>query len=847
VGSERHGLFSVRFLANELPVRSWPRFTMPLEFKPAATSALEPSHHHDRPVKTSLDHAADAPDPLKGLDCRYAEHDDIHAAVAVRLRSCQLDSVLRFTPLAMAVNVLNAVVLLLFGWGSLPNVVALLWAGSIIALALYGLHGWWHCRTQPHPARVPPLAIRRLAIHSAALALLWATVPVLAFPSASPNERLFVAVVTTGMMGAGGFVLAAVPSAALLYVSVLGSAAAYTLATSSVQEGWAFMLLLGAYWLIVAFGAHTAGNVMTARIKAEVRAEWQAGEITSLLGDFEAHSNDVPWEVDRDGYLVRGSLRLLRMLGIPDDSVPDAPLKELLRPLVPGGRESAAGWGTLIEHVRKAEAFRNIIVETKSSDLTVYWSVSGSPVLDSEGRAAGWRGMAADVTQRHRDRDRIKWLSQNDELTGLANRQKFRDVLAETLRDPQVDFMPFAVLRVHVAQLSELNHLQGPTAVDSVLRAVAAALEQATRRNDLVARYGSDEFAVLLRDVGSIADVESQVARLLEHAQAPTTSAAPTVSPVLSIGAAVCPSHGNETNLLLNRADLALEEVKQTGGGHFRIYNTSLADARLQEIQLQHGLRHGLGGNEFRLVFQPLVRCDDGEISGFEALLRWRNAVCGEIAPSQFIPVAERIGLMPGLGRWVLREAARHAVTWPEDISVSVNVSVLQLQDRDFVEDVIEATRCVDPRRIELEVTESVLISDADAIVQRLSVLRSLGFRIALDDFGSGYSSFSYLNRLRFDTLKIDRGIVNDLAAGPQKQAIVGAILGLGRSFQVNTVAEGVTTMQQVHLLRAMGCTTLQGYLLGRPIAAESVPEHLLSWRFREPALRFSAPNGDAA
>lgn len=809
--------------------------------------APPPSEHRQEgpPPRQTGTHRSGVADPLKGLDCRPLGHEDLHAVVASRLRGCQLDAVLRFTPVAMAINVLNALVALLFGWGSVPEVFLLLWAGGVVTLALYGLRGWWRHRAQAGGRNVSPSAIRRITVHAALLALMWSAAPVFGFPGAAPNERLFLAVVTTGMMGAGGFVLAAIPRAAVVYVGLLGSAALYALAASAVPQAWAFVLLLVAYGFVVTFGAQTAGAVMRARVKAEVRAEWQAGEILSLLNDFEAHSTDVPWEVDRDGFLVRGSLRLLRMLGVADDTVPDRPLAVLLRPLIPEGDEAAAGWSVLAERIRKAEAFKDVVVAVRSAEQTTYWSVSGRPMIDTEGRAAGWRGMAADVTQRQHDHDRITWLSRNDELTGLANRQKYREVLAETLRDPQVDFNPFAVLRLHVGQLCELDHIQGPTASDAMLCAVASALERATRRNDLVARYGSDEFALLLRDVGSIADVEAHVGRLLATAQQPVDVAGHRTSPNLSIGAVVCPSHGNELNVLLSRADLALEEVKQSGGGHFRIFNTTLADARLREINLQHGLRHGLDGDEFRLVYQPLVRCADGEVCGFEALLRWRNPVCGEVSPAQFIPLAERIGLMPRLGRWVMREAAQAAATWPERIGVSINVSVLQLQDRDFVEDVIEATRCLDPRRVELEVTESVLISDTDQVLQRLEILRSIGFRIALDDFGSGYSSFAYLTRLRFDTLKIDRCIVKDLAHGPQGRAIVGAILGLARSLGADTVAEGVTTTEQMQVLRDMGCTTLQGYLLGRPMAGELIQSHLASWPDRDPVLRF--PPGPAS
>jgi len=340
-----------------------------------------------------------------------------------------------------------------------------------------------------------------------------------------------------------------------------------------------------------------------------------------------------------------------------------------------------------------------------------------------------------------------------------------------------------------------------------------------TGGRDLVARLGGDEFAILLVGAEARAQAGTLAGRLVDVLSRPFTVDGQVLTVGTSIGIAVAPGDGLEPDGLMKNADLALYKAKGDGRGTFRFFEAAM-DREVQTRRvLERDMREALAAGDFALHYQPQLDLASNRIVGFEALVRWHHRERGPVSPADFIPVAEETGLIVPLGEWVLREACREAAAWPKDVRISVNISAVQFRHRNLVQVVMSALAGagMPPSRLELEITESVLMQESEASVSILHQLRALGVRIAMDDFGTGYSSLSYLRRFPFDKIKIDRSFVRDLTPDSESVAIVRAIVGLGRSLGIATTAEGVETAEQLAIIRSEGCTEMQGYLLSPP------------------------------
>ena len=432
------------------------------------------------------------------------------------------------------------------------------------------------------------------------------------------------------------------------------------------------------------------------------------------------------------------------------------------------------------------------------------------------GRVCSFR----DITERLEARRRIDNLSRTDALTGLSNRQVLMDRLTFALALVRREGTPCAVMRIDLDRFKHINDTLGHTVADQVLLEVAQRLSSGLREVDHVARLGSDDFALILH--GADATVaETAARRVLVAMQRPFHTEGLNFTVTCSIGIALSRTEGDEADELLRRAGLALQEVKQGGRAHFRFHTTEVgpgdADKR-QRLQMEHAMRQALKQQDFRLHYQPQIDIVNGRVVGVEALIRWTDPVLGEVSPARFIPVAEENGFIISIGTWVLREAVAQAARWygsGADLTVSVNVSALQFQQADFVDGVVKklALAGLPGERLELELTESVLIHDAAATLLRLNELASHGIKLAVDDFGTGYSSLGYLKRFPITRLKIDRSFVSGLPGDESDAAIVQAIVQLGQALRLQVVAEGVETEGQRAFLQGIGAQQYQGYL----------------------------------
>jgi diguanylate cyclase (GGDEF)-like protein/PAS domain S-box-containing protein len=432
--------------------------------------------------------------------------------------------------------------------------------------------------------------------------------------------------------------------------------------------------------------------------------------------------------------------------------------------------------------------------------------------------------MMEDITARRQAERRAAYMAHYDALTDLPNRALFAERLDEALTAARFEEAQVAVLGLDLDGFKEVNDTLGHATGDALLKAVGQRLGQCVRRGDTVARLGGDEFCVVQSGVHAAADTEALAARLIEAVRAPFDLDGQQVFVGVSIGYAFS-QVGLGAAGLVKRADVALYSAKASGRGRACCYAVDMEAAVQQRRALENDLRAAVAATQLTLHYQPQVDLRTFDILGAEVLLRWNRPGHGEVSPSEFIPIAEETGLIGPLGAWLLGTACAEAVHWPAHMHVAVNVSPAQLRVPGFTRVVRDAlTRTgLDPSRLELEVTEGVLMHDNSETLQGFAELRALGVRLALDDFGTGYASLAYLQKFRFDKIKIDRSFVRGLATDPNASAIVRAVVGLSRALGMRTNAEGIETDEDVELLRAHGCTEAQGYRFWRAMPAEQM------------------------
>ena len=430
-----------------------------------------------------------------------------------------------------------------------------------------------------------------------------------------------------------------------------------------------------------------------------------------------------------------------------------------------------------------------------------------------------------DLSERRQAQHRIHHLIHHDALTNLANRLLFHDRLQRAMAETDRTGQPMALLYIDLDRFKSVNDMLGHSNGDDVLVQTAARMQEATRRIDTVARLGGDEFAVVQPRCLSPQGAATLSSRLLRLIQQPILIGAHPVSVSASIGIAIYPQDGSTVEELLQNADLALYRAKQARGSSFCFFEPEM-DRRLQERRaLEIELQETLKNNQLYLHYQPQFSTNTLELEGFEALVRWQHPQQGNIPPSDFIPLAEETGLILSIGRWVMMAACLEAASWPRPYRIAVNISAVQVQHGSLAETVSEVLRDtgLPPEQLELEVTESLFLGNLDAIATTLRDLKRLGVHITLDDFGTGYSSLGYLRRFPFDTIKIDRSFITPLGQDPQADAIVQSIVALSHSLKMNVIAEGIETETQLSALQSTGCDQVQGYLLGRPVLADSL------------------------
>ncbi|MBE7183805.1 MAG: EAL domain-containing protein [Methylobacterium mesophilicum] len=458
-------------------------------------------------------------------------------------------------------------------------------------------------------------------------------------------------------------------------------------------------------------------------------------------------------------------------------------------------------------------------------DGSRFWAhVAIDALHDDEGRFIGFAKVTRDLSEVRNAERHLKHVANHDPLTGLANRAHFRLNLED--QAPQLLYgAPLAVHYIDLDRFKPVNDTYGHNAGDALLQELAVRLREVAHPTDIVARLGGDEFAILQVEMAKEADALALSQRVVDRLGEPFQIEGNAVRIGASVGVAVAPRHGHTADDLLQAADLALYEAKDAGRDRAVLFDPAMGERAAERRLVELKLRHAVATEGFALHFQPIVDCRTEEITGFEALLRWTDKGGRAIPPDEFIPLAERLGLMPQIGTWVLNQACREASAWPGNLTVSVNVSATQLRSTTFIDTVCSALfRAGLPAyRLELELTETAVLADIERADAILTELQALGIKVALDDFGTGFSSLSLVNRLPLSRLKIDKTFVATLDGTARTAAVVSAVTALCRGLGLSTTAEGVETVLQKEWLRREGCDNLQGYLFGRPAAQEAL------------------------
>jgi diguanylate cyclase (GGDEF)-like protein len=528
---------------------------------------------------------------------------------------------------------------------------------------------------------------------------------------------------------------------------------------------------------------------------------------------------------DSSGHLVVSNQRYIEMYGLPPEAVrPGCSLRNLLNRRAADGAYGGEDIEQYIADIHAAIGQGNSLTKiTELPDGRIICIVS-QPIADG-----GWVATHEDITEAKRAEERISHAAHHDALTGLPNRKLFSEQLEQALKRVRRGER-LAVLYLDLDHLKRINDTLGHAIGDNLLKGVAERLRRSVRDIDLVARLSGDEFAIIQTSIEQPANAADLAVRVREAIHAPFDFNGHQVVVDISVGISIAPNDATELNELLKTADIALYEAKNTGRGTYCFYEPDM-NARMQSRdKLERDLQSALANGEFELFYQPVVTLKETKIRYFEALLRWHHPTRGLVSPTEFIPIAEETGFIVPLGEWVLRQACAEAANWPDNIGVAVNISSVQLANKNLANAVVGAiaSASIPAERLIIEITESVFLRNTFGNLATLRRLHELGVQFAMDDFGTGYSSLGYLLSFPFSKIKIDRSFVTDLPTRKESRAIVRAIIDLARSLKIEVVAEGVETGQQMEQLRKLGCTEIQGYLFSPPRPVAEIHKYFL-------------------
>jgi diguanylate cyclase (GGDEF)-like protein/PAS domain S-box-containing protein len=743
--------------------------------------------------------------------------------LAGRIRARQLQAVQKYSPHILAANMLNAMVLLLTFANTSRQLTAIIWCAVLGAYSLFAYIQWRNTqggsRRNYEPANGPLKAVAIALLHGA----IWSAFPML-FMSAEPvNAQLLVIAITIGMICAGAFAMAPLPSTALAFVfpvivGVLGSFYLH-----SIQYIPHLTLLLSLFSFMILTGTYGQARQFATSILDDYEQQKKSEMIGMLLGEFEENASDWLWETDSLGRIVYISSKFSEMAKLPLETLKGKSFLRVMARGFEGLPQPAEAWRVITENMHQRTAFRGLELQIRVDGKPRWVNLTGRPIYGDHGQFTGFRGFCSDVTDKREDEAKIAYLASFDAVTQLPNRVSFGNKMDESFRLLARKQREFTLHCIDLDGFKEINDTFGHAIGDAFLQEVAKRISECLEEDDFVARLGGDEFSVIQGGTATEFHAARLAKTIIESVSQPFTVAGSTMKAGASIGVAFAPKDGDNREALMVNGDLALYRAKSDGRGIFRFYDPSMDEYARERRKIEAELRTAIEKGELTLLFQPILNVDTGMIANCEALLRWDNPVLGQVSPADFIPVAEECGQIISIGEWVIREACREAAQWPDHVKVAVNLSPVQFQSPGLLPVIMKAldSSGIEANRLEIEITESVLLSNIDRVLAIIDTLEKLGVRIALDDFGTGYSSLAYIRQIEFDKIKIDASFVRDMIHDKSCAAIIRAVTGLAKELGIRITAEGVETQEQMDALISEGCAEMQGYLVSQPLTAD--------------------------
>ncbi len=790
--------------------------------------------------------------PLKFFD-RLTGIADLRQADRMRVWRFQLRAVTNMAP-AMSVGLVASIILsVYFAWNGPNFMVATIGASGISVLIVYFVYlkvRIDRARQQlasnaPKSKGPSPEAlltrIREAHFVAAMIGVLWGMYAAnmayfLPEQSVFAGTVLVVATLVTCM-----FWFAIIPSMAFLATVpiVLGLwfnvAFNGTLGLSS--HSFLSLMLIGIGTLIVGI---MYSRRFVGQIQSMIKAKENSALSNMLLEELQAEATNWVWETGSNGSLDRIPREL-----VPDLShASDFTFKELFEEIV-------CIKGTQLEKLQSDMAasmsFKDVEVCVRPNAMQMWIRVNGHPKFDEWGELTGYVGTISDLTSEKLAEDRIRTLAQSDTLTGLMNRTAFSERLAQAVANLERYGRPFTVLHLDLDDFKLVNDTKGHLYGDRLLAEASERIQDEVRDGDCLARLSGDEFAILMDSQGDAGSAARLAARMIGEVSKPYVFDDEEFRVGLSVGIAMAPLNGIRPDQLLRNADLALYRAKADGRGVFRFFENHMDSELRERRMLESELRDAVSNDELVLHFQPLVDSKTHKPMGMESLIRWQHPIRGLLSPIEFVELAEQSQLISEIGKWTLEKACETATNWPEHMFVAVNLSAHHFMRSDIEAEVTEvlAKTNFPASRLELEITESLLIHNSDDVIAKINGLKEIGVSVAMDDFGTGYSSLSYLMSVPFDKLKIDKSFVDQVIDNESGQSIVKMISSLANELGLKVTAEGVEELEQAKYLESVGCDLLQGYYFSRPLSEEKLPSYFMEQvkkgLFKKKSVRMNA------
>ncbi|MFC4290898.1 putative bifunctional diguanylate cyclase/phosphodiesterase [Sphingorhabdus arenilitoris] len=665
-------------------------------------------------------------------------------------------------------------------------------------------------------AKTDPVKLKKILhsveLNAAGLGLWWGLSVVILMPGATPSQQILCAILGAGKMAAGALTYRTLKRAAYLFVGSCAAGCFISLAELGTGAAYASAILVMCYAAVLFASIRSTETAIIESHERENALRDSAETINMLLADFTEQGSDWVLEMNSQTQILNPSPQMAAALQRPIETLAGQSFLDLL--------DEGPERDQMADHIALGRAFRNLQVSLSIGNDRFWWSISLRPALEMNGN---YRGIVTDITAQRQAEEQVSYMAHFDSLTDLPNRFQFNQRLTRVVKSPGIK--P-GIMYLDLDQFKIINDTLGHSFGDLLLKGVAARLKKCVSAQEIVARLGGDEFAILIEN-RSLTEIQKIGDDIIAALTQPFRLDDHDVIVGTSIGIALSPEHGEDAETLLRNADLALYEAKSQGRNRQIVFEDGMDQAAQLRRALELDLRGALGKGELCLHYQPLVQIDSGETLGYEALIRWEHPERGVVMPDTFIPIAEESGMIIPIGEWVIRQAIDDLTQWPDNMTVSINLSPVQMRSPSLITTLVQglAATGVEPKRVCLEITENVLMQDSDANMATLHKLHEIGVQIALDDFGTGYSSLNYLRSFPFDKIKIDRCFVDEIDTREDCQAIVRSVVDLARSLGMTTTAEGVERDDQVEHLRREGCSEVQGYLFSKAVPQDQLTD----------------------